>query len=711
MLVQGISLTLNGMNMPLPSNISDLTQRLTRNVIRRVIMVEYPDELEFTGAAYEYLRGLWCNDRCAVVTVEMRDTCGGNALPVLSGTMLLGDAKWHLNECRMECALQDTSVGKKLFNTMDSRVTPITTRSLNGVDVTAVTPIALTIPELAGAGTITRNVWDWFTCMAHAVAVITDGQVTIQSDWYTGLPQNERISLANCFHLRMNDLGNEGLPNYSVENLWLEVANRFNLWMVVPSLGGSTIYIAQEPQTFGSTVEVEAVRPEGLVQMLDEERLYSTIRVGDRTSKHNLTGAKGELPYLHMVGFPMDTLTVNDACARDLALDITGEWVADTNTIEGLCWIDTANEDSDEMTALIQYNASTNTAVTDSYYPGADKLYNVAMVNYNILQRYPESESIWIAQELLDASVRASGPAALGTLFNDPFLVDPTPFWRADETGTLIGTYLHKEITGIAGQLEGGNLVNFPDDFNPPNHDVWALWNSADRYIANADGLNNFALDMWVQGRSNNNWIAAGGGPVFSYFVRTRFKHYNAANVLLATYTHDSPVLFNAHWSLTDGHQHADMYPGTGIQHVQVGQSITMANTDYVDVESVFVFIYPQGGTSNGSIYFSGVRLREATNSDPLYDGMGTFADAFITVTNNGSFLINADGERRIVRYEFDRHVLMSDWVDLLNGPTGAVSIIRETGLTNICHAGTITRNIQDGETKFSIISTDRNRC
>jgi len=55
--------------------------------------------------------------------------------------------------------------------------------------------------------------------------------------------------------------------------------------------------------------------------------------------------------------------------------------------------------------------------------------------------------------------------------------------------------------------------------------------------------------------------------------------------------------------------------------------------------------------------------------------------------------------------------VLMSDWVDLLNGPTGAVSIIRETGLTNICHAGTITRNIQDGATKFSIISTDRNRC
>jgi len=125
----------------------------------------------------------------------------------------------------------------------------------------------------------------------------------------------------------------------------------------------------------------------------------------------------------------------------------------------------------------------------------------------------------------------------------------------------------------------------------------------------------------------------------------------------------------------------------------------------------VFVFIYPQGGTSNGSIYFSGVRLREATNSDPLYDGMGTFADAFITVTNNGSFLINADGERRIVRYEFDRHVLMSDWVELLNDPTEAVSIMRETGKLNICHAGSIIRNIQDGSTKFSIISTDRNRC
>lgn len=711
MLVQGISLTLNGIDMPLPANMGELDQRLKRDMRRRVLMVEYPDSLEFTGTAWEYLRGLWCNDRCAVVTVEMRDTCGGYALPVLSGTMLLGDAKWHLAECRVECALQDTSVGKKLFNTMESQVTPVTTRSLNGLDVTAVTPIALTIPQLDGAGTITRNVWDWYACMVHAVSVITDGEVSVQSDWYTSLPQDERIALANCFHLRMNDVGNEGLPNYSVASLWEEVANRFNLWMVVPPLGSSIIHIVQEPQTFGSEVAVEVVRPEDLVQMLDEERLYSTIKVGDRTSKQNLTGAKGELPYLHMVGFPMDTLTVNDSCARDRQLDITGEWVADTNTIEGLCWIDTANEDSDEMTALIQYDVSTSMAVTDSYYPAADKLYNLAMVNYNILQRYPESDSIWIAQELLDNSVRASAPSARGNLFQYPLYVDPTPFWLADETGTLVGTYRHKEIAGIAEQLNDGNMAIFPDDFTQPNHDVWGLWNGNTRYLANADGLVNFNVDMWVQGRSNNNWIGAGGGPVFQYYVRTRFRHYDAANVLLATYTHDSPAVFNAHWSINDGHQHADMYPGTGIQHVQVAQSITMANTDYVEVSSVFVFIYLQGGTSNGAIYFGGARLWSGTNSDPLYAGMGTFTDPFITVTSDGAFDIDTGGVRRIVRYEFDRHTLMSDWVELLNAPTEAVSIMRETGKLNICHAGSIIRNIQDGSTKFSIISTDRNRC
>lgn len=649
---------LNNTEVPIPKDYDRFTQKVERDYDKRLIRVPYPATFTFAGAGYDFLRQMFLEDICDTVRFRAFETCNGTRYSIIRGEIALSDCKFDLQHCTVEVAVEDDTIGSRIANNFRIPISPRAPLSKNGTTIDAVPITDLLVfnpgdPEpdyLPNA----RAMFDWYACMQHAIQYMSDGAVTLTSDWYEGLGVAERLALCSGFQLRTASNAEEGIRiTYTFEDLWLEVAKRFNLWLSVSRdiQGNPTILLEPEADMFPSTAAFELLWQEGLIQSVDADRLFSAVVVGDEKGLKNL-GPVESLPFLVLQTHSEERFHFSGQCNRDVVMELGGQWITDTNIIERVTVLDTTSTDYDADIFIIQYSTYTGAAVKGDYLnPGnGPYLYNELMLNFNILDRYDLPSDVGQYFDASTANFRASHPAPFGTLGQMP--QPPNQF----------------EINEIV--LPPGYL-NFPDETTPPNEDPGGNWDQVVTYTAPAQGYYEFGWEIpW-----SSTHISFGFAPAEVWFI-AEMQRFDSGNVFLGGQRVNSSSRFTSGVSLFTGSFGFVLNTGDYVRFAlirairrNVQGSPGTASIQPQAPASIFTQFVAAGG---------GV----VTTTDPLAP--------------------------RVIKYEFERLIPISQWQALTNDPRLGVSVSNTGGLLRRAHVLEATRDVERGRTSFTLIAPKR---
>jgi hypothetical protein len=483
--------------------------------------------------------------------------------------------------------------------------------------------------------------------MQHAVRYMTDSNVTLVSSWYNALPDDERWALLSGFQLRTGATGTgTNRITYTFEDLFLEMAKTYNLWMVVQrdNDGNPFVVIEQEGALFSTTVAADFPWTDNLVQGVDREQLWATVRVGVSEAIKNQAAVQS-LPYLVLQGFSEELFHFEGVCNTDAELDLVREWGWDTNLIQSVIG---GNTDHEELTFVVQYNRTTNEAVdSDWFNPGGlPSLYNEAAMNINVLNRYALPSNVGSFYAALDASFRArrtssgtdyvntdTGPTAVPTFVAAPFeaeLIDP-----------------------------GGNYV--PSFYTAPQQGY---------YVFRVTRLYNILTNSF---------------PVTFFQVQKRIvsriliERRDVSNTLIQTWSFESGPI-------TDLPQ---LFTPVGPYEHQISLGVVLNQDDTIRV--LFAF----NGTGSGDPLATGTIVAR-DQPDSIFES--TF------VATGGGTLTNIDPDAaRIITYQFDRFTPSTRWTRMLNDPSLAVRVAPDDVL-KLGHIAKATRNVLKGSTSYELI-------
>jgi hypothetical protein len=187
---------IEGSSVEEPVGWGEFTEDIKRNYKLRLIGTEYPIDVTFIGGGYKFLFDLYEENPCAIVSYRVDQQCGDTWEVALRAAIFLSDIEWNLDKCEAKVKPMDDGIGARINNNKGVDVYPTAEVTKSGEPLAPLTAIDLELfdPQ-AAVGTYlpdTRKVYDWKACLEQCVSYITDLNVTIVSDWYDSLPDNER---------------------------------------------------------------------------------------------------------------------------------------------------------------------------------------------------------------------------------------------------------------------------------------------------------------------------------------------------------------------------------------------------------------------------------------------------------------------------------------------------------------------------------------
>jgi hypothetical protein len=498
--------TINGIEVAEPAEWKTFEQEIVRDLEKRTISIKYPGSSTFTRGGYRMLRDMFVSNDCGIVTYECTETCGNSTLLVVRANIILADCRWNLNRCEVECSLVDDGVDARISNNRGIPISPLADLSKNGVAITPVPQLPLNVFDPASGATLPdpRVTYDWLLCMQHAVQYMTDGAIALQSSWYSGLPGDQRWAITTGYQFRTADVTPEGTAIiYKFEELFLELAKKYNLWLTIrrDTSGNAVAYIEPEGDTFVDTEAASFEWTDNLIQSVDREQLWARVDVGSENGTKN-QGNVEALPFLTLLGFSREEFHFETECNTDSVLDLVSKYTIDTNTLERMLGGDDGEDDS---TVMFQYAISgifTGQATPGFWFNPAspDPLYNEAILNKNVLERYALPSSVGLFTSPLLGNFRASATTQ-------------TPAVTYPNTAPFVVTYV------------AGPALVFNDDTTPPNTDPDGAWDvGTQRYTAPNGGFYQFGMVFRFAGGANG-----------VFFPRVTANLFDASNVLITT--------------------------------------------------------------------------------------------------------------------------------------------------------------------------------
>lgn len=632
-----------------PAGWDDFEQEIARDFDKRMVVVQYPSEATFNLGGYELLRSMFLESDCGIVTYEAYDECDGVRSLLVRANIILADCEWNLNRCSVKCSLVDDGIMARIDNNRKIPISPAAEDSKNATPIAGVVPIALKVfyTHLGSYLNTPRAAYDWLECMQHAVRYMTDSNVTLVSSWYNSLPDNERWALLSGFQLRDAGTGPTATRiTYTWESLFLEMAKTYNLWMVVQrDLDGNPfVVIEQEEALFSTNVAADFPWTDNLVQGVDRDQLWATVRVGVSEAIKNQAAVQS-LPYLVLQGFSEELFHFEGVCNTDAELDLVREWGWDTNLIQAVIG---GNTDHEELTFVVQYDRTTNEAFASDWFNtgGLPVLYNEAAMNINVLNRYPLPSNVGSFYAALDASFRARRTSSGLDFTYTGSSITVGPFAEAPFEATLSDP--------------GGNYT--PNSYTAPQQGYYVM--RVERLWAITENTFPVLFPVPIQKRA---------------FSRIRIERRDAFAVLVDAWEFSSAPLLTQ----------ANLFSPPGTYEHIVNRGMVLNAGDVVTVFFAF------STTSSGDPQALGsITARDLPSS--------IFETTF--VATGGGTLTNIDpNAARIITYTFDRFTPSTRWARILNDPSLAVRVAPDDVL-KLGHIAKATRNVLKGSTSYELI-------
>lgn len=421
--MEGFQTYLNNQLVEEPSNLDEFQIQQLRDTEKRMIRFNYTGNLDFVGAGYDILEELYFSDPQAETTVIIVDNRKEPKI-VCNGLIKISNCTFNLNRKHVSCEVDDNTFQARVLTNYKTEFTVSTIRDAFGGTMTGAVPISIELvnPETGVPLAANRNVFDWFECMETAVRFVMGYDVPIVSSWWDSLPTNERYAIASGEHLRRGS-ASETRPSTTFQELWEEMAKRYDLWMIFENPTSSPqIRIERRSYLHQNSVAFTMQAVADVERSINFDELYSQIKVGERAAIKGIDDTY-PWPYTQLISVVEESYNIESAASVDRNYDLSTNYISDTNVLFDVLVLDPARPAGekvttyDERTFIFQYDTIALAAVTTDEFQTSItptlEVYSPKILNSEVIRRH---------QYLADA---AYSIGILGTEFESersPFL-------------------------------------------------------------------------------------------------------------------------------------------------------------------------------------------------------------------------------------------------------------------------------------------------
>jgi len=687
-----------------PINWDEFSETIERNDVIRGLLIKINTKLNFTDDAYAYLYNTKnSNGYCNFVTLKIYKLCNSVDSLLFEGNIRISDCTFHLNNCLVECNIEDDSFGARIFNNKSIKTFVNSGYSKNQVAITPSINLQLSIFEPATATIYARQLtaFDIMDAMNYLVQFMTDGRMNVVSNWYSTLLPDERICIIKGMELRLGNHTNTDVPEVSFQQLFEELNKKFNIGFSIENIAGTWTMRIEPMSFFYDTTNVLTTEyiPD-LVESFNTANLYSKVKVGSSKSA-DYDPSIHSFPPIRFLAFEEESYIIQGQCNIDRELDLSSGFIIDSNVIEELLFTNTTNTSYDKDIFLIQYTIPNGIIVNNEAVAWNDNtsatpvFYNKILTNANVSNRWDVQGNI---AQYLNAT-------------DNRFMASSTMTMPFQTTVTLSPSYILQTPF---------NPYAFPDDSTPPNYDANANYNTATyRYTAQANGIYTFRvkfkrkfLQQVDQGGLSTSTFAAfdkwritanaysGATLKRSNFQTTLTKSFtdsslNIANQYLFTYVNPIGSSFDkdVYMNLEDD-VYIDLYMNASEQ--------CQIQLEFAYYDLYQERYYPGISVPTGSVY----NQEFGVNSYTLQSG----SEFECTTTSDGGGIYqgkNVDAYKvSLFKYEFP--INETDWINIKSNPKQSINF----GIDNATKRGWINlieRNAENGMATIELVSNINN--
>lgn len=637
----------------------DFEEVIERDDSIKGLLPKYDVKLRFGSDGYNALYDLFLdNGFCNLVELIVKQKCGSGYDTVLNGLIFLSDCTFNLNKCEVDCSVFDNNYAAKIFNNKNIKTYLDTTLSKNGETITAASYEAVKFytPTTGVYSNDTRRVYKLHDTFRFLIDFMTDGEVGFESNYLqtfiingstTGITTGEEIRLHN-----------DNVPYISFQMLFEELNKKFPLGFTIINVAGvPTIKIEQSSYFYKNTTSININNIEDLNLSFDNELLYSTVKFGESTSYDAAINSFGEVQFL---SFKEEEYHLQGKCNIDKQLDLTAEFVSNTNAIEELVATNISNDSYDDEIFFIQYEQGSINFATQNVNPtsqGLPYFYNGNLTNNEVAERYELAGNIAIYLGTNQVGFKATKTNGSYTFVPDQqdvaALVPP-----AIQTSTPVQVAFNDDSTG--GNYDAGGNYN----------------NTTYRYTSPQSG--NYAFDATVIFNVPSAPLSYPLGTNRYYRIWLEIRKYNSSNVLIQTISQAYPN--------TTGFYSANF----ANYFLTISGTLYLAATDYA-----VVYAYHESKPVNFLIE-SFLRL-QITNASSF--------ETTATTTGGGIYKPTSINDYYVSKLTFDKAISNADYNTMKLDLSQALVVDNGSGENRTAWIRKTRRKLATGEMSFELIS------
>lgn len=655
-----------------PINWSDFTETIEWKDDIKGILPKYELQLTFTGGAYKYLYDLRrSSGYCNMVQLRVEQSCDSNNFEtILTGYISISRCIFNLNKCSVDCDIIDDNYGAMISNNKSIK-TSFSDKSKNGTTI-ASAALTLLVPfdcatGIYGSTADARNAVSIYEAFKFLVLWMSDGRMGFKSLF---LADSNNVGCILTGH-QLRNIGSENYPIVSFQQLFQEIDRKKNIGFTIIDVAGVKTLQIENIDYFYSTASGVTINSiEDLKESFDPEKLYSGVKLGGKIAAFD--------PLIHnfvprqFIGFDTEEFGFMGICNIDKQLDLTCEYLCDTNMIEELTVTNTSNEEYDKDIFLVKGTTSGGFYYADQFaIPSGGFMYNKEFTN----EYSSQSHDIY-------------GDTILYTgLINNNFRAETT-----NRTDTTFGNLPDRDF----GQFDGGGVypplfplpqsstvqAKFNDDSTAPNTNVGGNYNNSTTwaYTAPLEGSYFFETNIYLKIFEPPPSLPVGINR--KWRIDVALYQYDSSNVLVNTFTNTYPGAAT-YYAL-----------GEGFYNFSQSAYINCSVGDYVQVFCTFI------SEPILKLFDNEIRAMMTNTS---------YFQTTATPSGGGVFQEGDNTTYRVSKLEFDYPISREKYALMKADLTKSLSVTHDNELFSTAWIRKTSRNLETGQMSFELISNLEN--
>lgn len=527
-----------------PSNWKDLESSLKYDETLRAVLLTELTTLEFVGSAYTYLDNVASEGYCNTVALSVQDNrVDGKDQEIINGLLFVSDITFNERTCTASVKVRDKSFYSKIYNNKSVEFTPDVNVSKNFESITAATVYNLDVYDLDNV--LLRNnvqAYRMYEVMRVAVAFITDNSVGFASTLLDIGGEFEGLCVTNGYRLRTATTN--AWPKMSFSNIIDELRAIAPIQFTVDNPYTAPVFRIELESYFqgaGTSLTIENIYE--VVRKFAVDKLYANVHIGSTETDADLSLSFPET--IKYVGFNDETYYLTGECNIDTTLELMGQWLRSSNTIERTAIVGSHQNDDSFFLMNSTLIDESNGRTTNTNFLSLDPpvyYYNETLTNQAIFDRYV-----------------GSFPSAI-----------------ADAAG-VTGDGLFKAYRASTYNIIAGSVAVLSFDYTNVSFNTGSYYDGTDKYTAQYAGVYDFSLFMDV------NILTFTGGTIPRVQLSVELIQFDSTGTQLRTITVVNNTVF-----------------GTGNYPLSGTKRVVMNAGDYLQV--AFIKIDSLGLSSTGTI-------------------------------------------------------------------------------------------------------------